>query len=267
MSSKKVRKSPQQSATLYSIGTIKSGLDGNKWIIVKTSTGVKRWKIHKRTSSKTKTKSKRKRKTGTSQKKSIALKKDKLVKSGKGNNTNSFIKRNKITNKSYLIHDNGGTPFKVIVSNDNIKIYTYKDSDTKIKEYDVLLLTFPKFTGYWYGYDMLYHDHGNSILIQLTPNQYVYVGSVIQSFETSEEILDYMSPLGNSDVPYPVAYSDNYVYFMLDNKYVKKDKLETDAIAANASEIYGEFYKQQMHKKSDLTHKFKKLKTLVKRRV
>ena len=38
------RKSPPVSATLYSVGTIKRGLDNNKWVIVKTSNGVKRWK-------------------------------------------------------------------------------------------------------------------------------------------------------------------------------------------------------------------------------
>lgn len=202
-----------------------------------------------------------------SQKKSITIKKNKMVKSGIGKTTKSFIKRDRISNKSYLIHDNGASPFKVVVSKNSIKIYIYKNSDAKIKEYDILLLTFSKFIGYWYGYDILYHDHGNSILIQLTTTQYIYVGSEIKSFETSEEILDYISPLGNSDVPYPVAYSDNYVYFMLESQYVKKDKLETDAIVTNADAIYGEFYKKKIYKNTNVTHKFKKLKTLIKRHI
>jgi hypothetical protein len=37
------RKSPEESATLYSVGKIKRGNDGNLWIIKKTSNGVKRW--------------------------------------------------------------------------------------------------------------------------------------------------------------------------------------------------------------------------------
>jgi hypothetical protein len=37
------RKSPGVSATLYPIGTVRKGLDGNKWKIKKASNGVKRW--------------------------------------------------------------------------------------------------------------------------------------------------------------------------------------------------------------------------------
>jgi len=47
MSSVKVRKSPTQSATLYKLGTIKTGNDGNKWIIVKNKNNVKRWMLYK----------------------------------------------------------------------------------------------------------------------------------------------------------------------------------------------------------------------------
>lgn len=41
------RKAPKESATLYSIGHKKTGLDGNKWIIIQTVNGIKRWKLHK----------------------------------------------------------------------------------------------------------------------------------------------------------------------------------------------------------------------------
>jgi hypothetical protein len=128
------------------IGKIKIGLDGNKWIIAETQTGTKRWKLHRK---KSKSKS-RKRKTASQQKKMLS--------------TKSFIKKDKLTNKSFTTHYNGGRPFKIIVSKDNIKIYNYED--------DKLVLIFKKFIGYWYGYDMHYHYHGNTILIQITKNQY-----------------------------------------------------------------------------------------------
>jgi len=38
------RKSPGVSATKFSVGTVKKGLDGNKWVIVKIKSGVQRWK-------------------------------------------------------------------------------------------------------------------------------------------------------------------------------------------------------------------------------
>jgi len=38
------RPSPSSSATLYEVGVVKKGNDGNKWAIVKDKNGVKRWK-------------------------------------------------------------------------------------------------------------------------------------------------------------------------------------------------------------------------------
>ena len=37
------RKAPSKSATLFNNGTIKRGNDGNKWIIVTTGNGIRRW--------------------------------------------------------------------------------------------------------------------------------------------------------------------------------------------------------------------------------
>jgi hypothetical protein len=39
----KVRKSPEESAIEFPIGTIKKGNDKNKWVITQTASGVKRW--------------------------------------------------------------------------------------------------------------------------------------------------------------------------------------------------------------------------------
>jgi len=38
------RKAPSKSATLFNNGTIKQGNDGNMWVIVTTSNGIRRWK-------------------------------------------------------------------------------------------------------------------------------------------------------------------------------------------------------------------------------
>ena len=37
------RKSPRLSATSVHVGTIKTGIDGNLWVVKKASNGVKRW--------------------------------------------------------------------------------------------------------------------------------------------------------------------------------------------------------------------------------
>lgn len=39
----KIRKGPSESATQFSIGTMKIGNDGNKWKIIETGSGVHRW--------------------------------------------------------------------------------------------------------------------------------------------------------------------------------------------------------------------------------
>ena len=42
-----VRKGPPESATAFSIGTVKKGNDGNMWKIIVTKTGIHRWSIIK----------------------------------------------------------------------------------------------------------------------------------------------------------------------------------------------------------------------------
>ena len=46
------RPSPSESATLYKVGTKKTGNDGNKWIIAENKNGVKKWKLYKKVTSK-----------------------------------------------------------------------------------------------------------------------------------------------------------------------------------------------------------------------
>lgn len=87
----KIRKSPTESATMFSIGDIKKGNDGNTWKIIATSSGVHRWQRIMNTRSKTIKKSKRaddkgkgKGKDNGAQKKS-SISTAELVKIGKKN--------------------------------------------------------------------------------------------------------------------------------------------------------------------------------------
>jgi len=48
------RKGPPESATAFSVGTIKKGNDGNMWKIIITATGIHRWSIIKGNNSVTK---------------------------------------------------------------------------------------------------------------------------------------------------------------------------------------------------------------------
>jgi hypothetical protein len=43
MESRKQRKAPTASATLFPVGTVRTGNDGNKWMIEENKNGVHRW--------------------------------------------------------------------------------------------------------------------------------------------------------------------------------------------------------------------------------
>nr|UZT29145.1 hypothetical protein [Nucleocytoviricota sp.] len=57
---KKIRKGPEESATKFTVGTIKKGNDGNNWIIIETKNKTHRWKKLDNTNNKTIKKSKSK---------------------------------------------------------------------------------------------------------------------------------------------------------------------------------------------------------------
>ena len=108
---------------------------------------------------------------------------------------------------------------------------------------------FTSFIGYWTGYDSSdEEEHENTILIQVSKNFYVYVGWKVYGFETDEKLIDFIAVLGRSDVPYPVAYSDNNVYFMLDYVHIQNKHLTTVPNVDGAKEMYSEFYGHD-HKK------------------
>uniref|UniRef100_A0A6C0CBD1 Uncharacterized protein n=1 Tax=viral metagenome TaxID=1070528 RepID=A0A6C0CBD1_9ZZZZ len=151
--------------------------------------------------------------------------------------TNSYISYDKIKGlASYAVHCNGGRPFIVNVEPGEINILV---GDTTYKR----LKPIKDFEGYWTGYDASpYKNHGNTILIKINEHKYIYVGCEIFSFRTKEEILDFISPLGNSDVPYPLAYGTENIYFLCERSYVRADQMHLEPTVLNAEELYGEFY-------------------------
>lgn len=167
-------------------------------------------------------------------------------------NTKSFVPFDKLSskNKEYYIHDNGGRPYKVIANQNGINIYSISAqslqeniSEDELAIYDKHVMSIKDFIGYWSGFDSSTSImHGNSILVQSNKNNYIYIGPVIYRFKTDDIIYDYVSPVGNNDVPYPVAFGNDNVYFFLDNQFIKRNDLETPVIVANAEDLYAEFY-------------------------
>lgn len=145
----------------------------------------------------------------------------------------------------YLIHDNGGRPFKVVVSNNHVIVYKQtkeeqqraeeldqeiddeKAYDKKMKrlysdklfEWKNVVRVFighhtPNVPKTWSG-DFV--SVGNSILVHVKGKTYVSIGQSIDEFEAEEPITEYLSEIGNSDVPYPIALSPNYAYLMIES--------------------------------------------------
>jgi len=138
--------------------------------------------------------------------------------------------------KSYLTHDNGVRPFKVVVSANHtiVHIYTLSDIENNPKNYDKLIKTYENVQKVFVGKSPVNATtkfsggsgkkfDGNSILLNIDckihKNYYVFVGDRIYGFSTpdDEPITTFYSTVGNNDVPYPIAMSKNYVYFLLDN--------------------------------------------------
>ncbi len=205
------------------VGTIKKGNDGNKWIIVNVK-NIKRWIKYNKKISKNNKKE---------------IKKDDKVNSLKtkltqNNEIYKEIKKNYGNYKTYFIHFNGGRPYLVYIKNNDIIIYSidknkidislYEDDENKnkwmyinlVKKYKAKeifigkspLIPMTNFSG---GYGK-YFD-GNTILLLLNNNNYVYISNYIEEFSINDKIEKYYSFVGNNDVPYPIAISKKNIYF------------------------------------------------------
>lgn len=159
----------------------------------------------------------------------------------------TYIPKTKIEQNYYTIHDNGGTPFSVYVSSKYIKIiqspkFNKKDSIKPIIEGNTLKIK--KFKGVFLGFDtgLFTNGNGNTILIKLNKNKYIFIGDEILYIDTKDEILNYYSPIGNNDVPYPIAYGTNFVYSLNMKAYSKISDFEIELNAVNSDLISGMMY-------------------------
>ena len=184
------------------IGTMRIGLDGNYWIINKNKKNIKKWVLYLR-----------------------ILKKN-----------NIFYKKIKAKYagyKTYFTHFNGNKPYLVYIKNKNVAIYNvpenimqnksmYNQNNCKwmyinlVKKYKVKNVFIGKspvismtYSSSGYG---KYFD-GNTILLQLKNNNYIYIEQNIQKIKINDKIKKYYSFVGYNDVAYPMAIGEKNVYF------------------------------------------------------
>jgi hypothetical protein len=204
------------------VGTIKIGKDKYNWIVKQVSNGSKRW-----------------------------------VK---------IIKQKFKNYKSYFIHNNYDKPFLVYINKNNIFIYK-KSKNIDSANYDInsnknkwmyidLVKKYNSVTKIFIGKSILNRTtkfskgygpsfDGNSILVQLSKNRYLYIGSEIYEFIlTNDTVIYYFSSVGNNDLPYPVIIGNNNIYFMLDKTLIAKNKLPL-LTNTELSNVYSYYYGQK----------------------
>ena len=158
--------------------------------------------------------------------------------------------------KNYLIHDNGGRPFKVVVYGKTVEIYKseYARNNNGSINYDII------------NYSMLVKKltvkevhvgqspcipaadacgafgKGNSILLHVSGNKYIYIGHEIYEFTMEDAFEAYYSVIGNNDVPYPVLLGSKYVYFMLDHSYLPREVFKVKMTSNMWADSYSFFF-------------------------
>ena len=130
----------------------------------------------------------------------------------------------------YEIHDNGGTPFKVEDLGGSVAITMQIVNDDWSESGSYIPLYRKRYRAIFPGkkvanwpadikrlYPWKSSDVGNTVLLHLGGSRYMYIGETIYEFNTGgDRILDYYSPIGNSDVPYPFAVGEHKTYLMLE---------------------------------------------------
>ena len=157
--------------------------------------------------------------------------------------------------QEYIVHDNGGRPFKVFVSTDSSTHSTSVCVSKRVTsdKYD-FLVEYPNVLHVMVGknpqpkIDVLKRNlmmtfDGNTIVLQIDTNRYVFIGQDVYEFSLADgDIIDeYYSPVVNSDVPYPVIKGRDYGYFMLDKKMIRME----DLCIEEWSDAYGDYYEYE----------------------
>jgi hypothetical protein len=164
----------------------------------------------------------------------------------------------------YSIHDNGATPFWVDVSGKSVTVLKNMNKD-KMIDGKFTVIEYPPTILFTIDADEVFigktsptgptSPPGTAILCRVG-STYTYIGKEIYDFSTDDVINKFYSDLGNSDVPYPYAIGEKYIYIMLDKVAIEKSFFNMK------EDIYKQYYENMKKlKKIKLKTKEKKTKT------
>lgn len=174
-------------------------------------------------------------------------------------NTTRKLTKVKKGSKSYLVHDNGGRPFRVHLYGKEVEIYkgltVYNEDGTidwdtldyselvkKLTVEEVYIGQSPCNSNIYIRDACGSFGKGNSILLHVSGSKYMYIGHMIYEFTMEDEFEDYYSVIGNNDVPYPVVLGSKYVYFMLDHTRLPRDLFKAKMNSAEWSDAYAYYF-------------------------
>ena len=154
---------------------------------------------------------------------------------------------------SYYIHDNGNQPFRVQISGPTVTVFkakamggdlawaTYDEQILKVKAAAVYIGECPEDPAIRIHMYSKF-DKGNTILLHLGGNRYMFIGGTIYTFTMEDTVTAYYSAIGPNDVPYPVLVGSENVYFMLDKKYVPRSVFVGPMTEAEWADAYTYYY-------------------------
>jgi hypothetical protein len=145
--------------------------------------------------------------------------------------------------RKYRLHDNGGRLREIHVYRDckKIKIYSregayrgdifYKTPELNFNYVDIFIDVSVK--------PLLL---GNSILVMIDKNKYIYIGWKTYKFTFDDPILMFCNRIGNNNVSYSYAISEEYV-ILLDNKqYILKTDIKYEDQSLCSFNVYYQYY-------------------------
>jgi len=141
--------------------------------------------------------------------------------------------------KVYDVLDNGARPYRVYVDGSTVSIYIGKQNSDYTYDYDKLVRTIKAKEVHVGGKKS---QLGNSILVHVSGNNYMYIGHEIYEFQMEDTVDTYFSIVGNSDVPYPVLLGTENAYFMLDHCYVPRSEFDPKMTKAEWEDSYQRYY-------------------------
>ena len=147
------------------------------------------------------------------------------------------IKKKHIGDKHYFTHWNGGKPFCIYIKNKEVYIYQVPENvivdDSFISNNEnenlwmyVNLVKKFNFKKVFIGESPKnYTDQkysGNTILLKIKNKEYIYIDKCIYFLKYENEIIDFVSPIEVSDIPFPYAVDKDYNYLLMNQEVIFK---------------------------------------------